>query len=464
VSEDCTQRRRTHTAGFPEAETDPVFAAIVRRTQQPFLLLADDWIVLFANPSFYKQFQVRREETEGRSIFELGNRQWDIPRLHELLEDVLAMNHSVESFRVEHEFEQIGPRFMFMSADRIEIEGERDRILLAIDDVTESEGNQEFQEKLINAVREGLLVLNWDLRVIKVNECFCEAFRVRREEAEGRFIYELGGGEFDIPELRRQLEEVLPKESSFDDFDVRRDFKTIGRRTLLLNGRRLDHLQLILLVVRDVTETRLAEEHRRTVIGELHHRVKNILANVSAIARQTRQRSATVEDYAEAFEGRLAALSRVHDMITSDGHEGASLLQILCMELKAHGAREDKDFRVDGPDVQLEPRQAQAMILAVHELTTNAVKYGALQHRGGMIDVAWKVTESGGETRLALTWRERGVALPAAPPQKGFGSAMIEDNLPRMLDGSVDFRFRDDGVECRIDFPVRAPPARMLAD
>ena len=464
MTEDLRQHQRSHAAGFPEAEADPVFRAIVHRTQQPFLVLADDFTVLFANPAFYEQFLVRREETERRSIYELGNRQWDIPGLHELLESVLAKNHSVDNFRVEHEFEQLGRRYMFVDADRIELEGERDRILLAIDDVTQSEGNQEFQEKLIDAVREGLLVLDWDLRVIKVNECFCEAFGVRREEAEGKLVYELGGGEFDIPELRRQLEEVLPKEWSFDNFEVQRDFKTIGHRTLLLNGRRLDHLQLILLVVRDVTETRRTEQHRRTVIGELHHRVKNILANVSAIARQTRQRSATVEDYAEAFEGRLAALSRVHDMITSDGHEGASLLQILCMELKAHGARDDKDFRVDGPEVHLEPRQAQAMILGVHELTTNAVKYGALQHKGGWIEVVWQVTHSGGETRLTLTWRERGVELPATPPQKGFGSAMIEDNLPRMLDGTVDFQFRDDGVECRIDFPVRSPPAGLLAD
>jgi putative ATP-dependent endonuclease of the OLD family len=107
---------------------------------------------------------------------------------------------------------------------------------------------------------------------------------------------------------------------------------------------------------------------------------------VTAITRQTRQRSETVEDYFTTFKGRLAALARVHDMITNDGQEDANLLQIVCTELKAHGARQGKDFRVDGPEVELAPRHAQGLILAVHELVTNALKYGALHHEGGSIE------------------------------------------------------------------------------
>lgn len=92
---------------------------MVRRTQQPLLVLSDDLTVLFTNPAFYRQFEVNREETEGRHVYDLGNRQWDTPQLRKLLEDALAENHSVDAFRVEHEFEHLGPRYMFVDADRI---------------------------------------------------------------------------------------------------------------------------------------------------------------------------------------------------------------------------------------------------------------------------------------------------------------------------------------------------------
>jgi PAS domain-containing protein len=116
------------------------------------------------------------------------------------------------------------------------------------------EGRREFAEKLIDSVREGLVVLGWDLRVHSANRSFYQAFRVDPTETEGRPIYELGNGQWNIPRLRQLLEDILPRQTRFDDFEVEHDFEHIGRRTMLLNACRLDHERLILLAIRDVTE------------------------------------------------------------------------------------------------------------------------------------------------------------------------------------------------------------------
>jgi PAS domain-containing protein len=146
---------------------------------------------------------------------------------------------------------------------RIEGEGTRPHlILLAITDVTELEqaryeleGQKEYAEKLSDSVREAMIVLGWDLRVKHANKTFYELFQARPEETEGQMIYDLGNRQWDIPRLRQLLEDILPNEWSFDDYEVDHVFDTIGRRTMLLNARRLDHLNLILLAIRDVTES-----------------------------------------------------------------------------------------------------------------------------------------------------------------------------------------------------------------
>jgi len=120
------------------------------------------------------------------------------------------------------------------------------------------EAEKEFAEKVVNAVREGLLILDSDLRVRSANDSFYRLFGVDKAETEGRLIYELGNGQWDIPELRELLEEILPEKETFDDYEVEHDFENIGYRSMLLNARRIDHLDLILLAIEDVTERKQA--------------------------------------------------------------------------------------------------------------------------------------------------------------------------------------------------------------
>ena len=174
-------------------------AAIIAATHHPLLVLTDAHRIEVANPAFLEQLQVSSEETIGRELYELGNRKWNIPDLRDLLEDVLSRGQEVRNYRLEQEFERIGRKIMLLNVNRIVHDGAPHRLLLALADVTEREqllfdlaGRQEFAEKLIDSVREGLVVLSWDLHVRTANQSFYQTFEVDPADTEGRLIYELG--------------------------------------------------------------------------------------------------------------------------------------------------------------------------------------------------------------------------------------------------------------------------------
>lgn len=258
-------------------QDDALSSAILETVRLPLLALDSALRVEAANEAFLSQFRVDREETVGRLIYDLGNGQWDIPELRHLLCDILPERRTVTDYRVEHEFERIGRRIMHVSARRIERGDEADMILIAISDETEREslkaelvGRIEMADKLIDSVREGLLVLDPDLHVRSASASFYETFGVDRAETEGRLIYHLGNGQWDIPELRELLEDVLPRDRSFDDYEVSHSFQGLGPRVMLLNGRRLDHQDLILLAIRDITEHR-ENTARLTAVSQAAH-------------------------------------------------------------------------------------------------------------------------------------------------------------------------------------------------
>jgi PAS domain-containing protein len=222
--------------------------------------------------------------------------------LRQLLDGVLSKDHKISGFRVEHAFQFIGERIMLVNANRIRREGESDTIL-SVQDITETErlrfkleGQIEFDDKLIDSIREGILILGWELRVQRANPSFYEQLHISKAETEGRFIWALGNGQWSIPELRRLLEAILPEKNAFDDYVIGHDFEAIGLRTMLLNGRRLDHTNLIVLAIRDITEQRQQESRQKALMGELQHRVKNILGKVLSMASQTRKRHRNLAD------------------------------------------------------------------------------------------------------------------------------------------------------------------------
>lgn len=433
-----------------------IFRAVFRAMQQPFLLVGGDGRIRFGNPAFYRHFRAEPREIDGRLLSEVHDGLWQEAGIAALHERVLATGAPEDGYRVDRLIPRLGHRVMRISADPVEVSGEARDVLLAITDLTVQEAQLEFEEKLIDAVREGLIILNADLRVQRANLSFYEMFGVRREETENQLIYDLGNRQWDIPELRHLLHEVIPQNDSFDDYEVVHEFEGLGERIMFLNGRRIDHLDMILLAIRDVTDERRAAKRQEMLRGELQHRVKNILNNVQALLRQTRRSSDTMDGFVDAFGGRIQSLSRVQDLFVRGESRTVDLRDLVTLELDSRGAADNANVDVTGPPVTLDARQAQALAMALHELATNAGKYGALAQRGGRLTVQWRTeTTDGADQQLRLAWLETGVSIGSVPARRGFGCELIEEGLPFMLGGTSELTFEEDAVRCHIAFSLR---------
>jgi PAS domain S-box-containing protein len=259
--------------------------SIINTVREPLIVLDQDLRVVTVSRSFYEVFKVKPEETVGQLIYDLGNKQWDIPKLRELLETILPQKASFDNYEVEHDFSTIGRRIMLLNARQIQrVLGKERIILLAIEDITErkeieaglektrkelevikksADEASEFAESVINTVREPLISLDQDLRVVSVSRSFYEFFKVKPEETLGQLIYDLGNKQWNIPKLRELLETILPQKTTFDNYEVEHDFSTIGRRIMLLNARQIERVlgkeRIILLAIEDITERKEIE-------------------------------------------------------------------------------------------------------------------------------------------------------------------------------------------------------------
>jgi two-component sensor histidine kinase len=211
---------------------------------------------------------------------------------------------------------------------------------------------------------------------------------------------------------------------------------------------------------REVSERRRAEERQQLLIHELNHRVKNMLATVQSVARQSLGRAGGAGPLAD-FENRLMALAWAHDILTRERWAGASLTTVLSRTMTPHGAG-----RVDlkGPDLRISPKMALALAMGVHELATNAVKYGALSVDKGQVEIEWRLEDPdkgkdrSKAARLVLEWRERGGPKVTPPKTLGFGARLLERGLAHELGGEVEIRFLPAGVRCLISAPFDPEP------
>jgi PAS domain S-box-containing protein len=205
----------------------------------------------------------------------------------------------------------------------------------------------------------------------------------------------------------------------------------------------------------DVTERRRSEEHLRLVVNELNHRVKNNLAMTQAIAAQTFRGAEDVDQAQKRFTARIVALAQANDLLTGERWAAASLKGVLDQAVRPHAGEADR-LTIEGPDVQLSPKTALALTLAMHELATNALKYGAWSGEAGAVAVTWRTypPEDGGAERLCIEWRESGGPTVAPPTRRGFGSRLIERGLAAEMGGEVRMCFEPAGLACIIDAPL----------
>ncbi len=208
-----------------------------------------------------------------------------------------------------------------------------------------------------------------------------------------------------------------------------------------------DNIIRISGVTVDITDRKDAEERQALLAREVDHRARNALALVQSIVRLTR--SDTIKAYIAAVDGRIGALSRAHTLLAQSRWQGADLARLVEEELAPYRAGDDGKITATGPDVSLEPRTAQTLALALHELSTNAAKYGALSVMPGRVGVTWELQPDS----LVLRWSESGGPVTEPPASPGFGIRVISASIERQLEGETAFHWRPEGLHCSLRVP-----------
>lgn len=326
---------------------------------------------------------------------------------------------------------------------------------------------------------------------VDVNDAACEAYGYTREQFLKLKMEDINVDSSSLIAGRLRTVEAGPR-----NFEIRhrtasgevRDVEVFAT-PIDVRGRRL-----VCAIVHDVTERRRAERRQQLMIAELDHRVKNNLATIMSLADQTGRSTRSFQDFNQAFVGRLRALARMHAVLASNQWSGASLDSILRQTLAAFAAK-DCEYAIQGRDVFVAPREAQSLALVLHELATNAAKYGAFSIAGGAINVQWTVCDvherthatelahspahdhhqaavtepepSTSQTRstcaspvrfalqVRLSWQERGGPPTEAPTRTGFGLELVQGMLAHELGGRADFQFSTSGLRGELVFGLQ---------
>jgi PAS domain S-box-containing protein len=270
----------------------------------------------------------------------------------------------------------------------------------------------------------------------------------------------VGADEKDVvpPELVEPLRDMKMKvfatgQPAHEDLPYVKDGKTVWCNVQIEPWRsRNGEVQSLLGAVSDISERKATEQHIRTLLGELAHRSKNLLTVIQVMARRSVSPDLSSSDFVDSFIERLSGLAQSHDLLAREDWRGISMQELVTSQIGHLNSELSARLFTQGPDIVLTPVAAQNLGMAVHELSTNAVKYGALSVDGGEVHIAWDVfKDQVGRDRLRLSWSERGGPAVEEPTRRGFGRFVIEAIAARALSGTVDLRFEPEGVSCIIE-------------
>jgi PAS domain S-box-containing protein len=207
-------------------------------------------------------------------------------------------------------------------------------------------------------------------------------------------------------------------------------------------------------LTRDITERKELEDHKNTLISELDHRVKNVLALVSTVASRTQETSSSMAEFVAALDGRIKSMATAHELLSHRRWQGIPLAELVRHELAPYATV--SNTRIDGPDVVLSAEAGQTLAMVLHELVTNAAKFGAISTKSGRICVRWRFRRNGhAESWLCIHWEESGGPRVVPPTRSGFGTSVVHELIPYELDGRVDLMHSAEGVRAKLEIPAR---------
>lgn len=463
--------------------SDP-FAAAVRATRMPMIITdprEPDNPIVFVNDAFSKLTGYAREEILGRNCRFLQGPQTDpqdVARIRSAIErrvpiELELLNHRKDGsvfwnrLLVSPVFSDDGELTYFF-ASQFDVSLERDRLVrLQRDrDALEAEAEQRAndlsrsEERLrftLKAARLGSWTLDLDaMRLMASEEC---KRNFGRDPADP-FSYEQLLETIHPEDRKRKQEATDTAIAEHADYDIEYRILTARGEIRWLHVRghpfyRVDGTPLSMAgITFDITARKRAEEHRDLLARELSHRVKNTLATVQSIARQTLRGAASLEEANDTLEARIRSLAAANDVLTREGGDWATLTEVVIAALHPFGVEQEQRFKIGGPILRLAPRVALAFALAIHELATNSAKYGALSKDLGRVLVSWDLIDGSQPTRLWFQWQEVGGPPVTQPTRRGFGTRMIERALAQEIGGTAEIDYRQRGVVFTAEAPL----------
>jgi PAS domain S-box-containing protein len=323
--------------------------------------------------------------------------------------------------------------------------------------VAELRDSEDRMRAIVNTVVDGIITIDDKGTVENLNPAAGRIFGYRSEDVVGRNIRML------MPEpYRREHDGYLSNYLTTGQAKIiglgrevagQRKDGSIFPIELAVSEMTVTGRRMFTGVVRDITERKRAEERQRLLVAELDHRVKNVLVRVAAIATETRESSRSMDDFVRTLGGRLQSMAAAHSMLSKGRWHGVGIADLIRDQLAPYAT--GANATIQGPNIMLAAATTQAVAMVIHELATNAVKFGALSAPGGRVSIGWSAPSGGnGSAGLTVEWRETSGPPVTKPTELGFGTNLIEELIAHELGGMVDLAFEPGGVCCRMKLPL----------
>jgi two-component system, chemotaxis family, CheB/CheR fusion protein len=439
-------------------------------TEIATIFLGEDLRVKGFTPGITDIFPLR-DGDRGRPITDIVTQlSYADPKSPDLSNDVNAVLRKLSVVEREVQLADKGMTFIMRIRPYRTVDNVIDGVVITFVDISERkraetalQASEERFSAIVKQATVGVAETDLDGRFILANETYCKLAGRTVDELRSLRIQDIvhpGDWPHNAELFARLFAEGEPFE--IENRYIRPDHATTwvhSSESALRDqqGRPLSVLTISL----DIAGRKQTEGEAALVLSELDHRVKNILAVVSAVVAQTLKTTTTPGAFAAAMEGRIAAIARAHSLATQGGvREEVSLRELITTELAPYDRR-GHNIAIKGEDIRLTSKASLALAMTIHELASNAAKYGSLSTHAGHLTIGWKIAGEAAKRKLYLSWTEAGGPAVKPPSRRGFGSTLIERSLVYEFDAVVNPEFREAGLHCTIEIPLTAEVTRM---
>ena len=444
LDDGTTQLINLTISPLPEQDTGPLFLVLFTDLGAP--VRADDmhghWRIGSDPPA--EQLELELRDTRERLQSTIEEYETGLEELKSANEELVSVNEELQS--TNEELETSKEEIQSMNEELHTVNQE----LNAKVDLLNQSNND--LRNLFESTRIAIVFLDRQLVIRNFTPAVTRLFSLLPTD-RGRPLADITS-HLDHPELHDDIRTVVetgqPLETRVSTRDGSAHFMM-----RVLPYRDDDRLDGVIITFFELTDIVAAERQQALLVQELNHRVRNMLAVVTVIARQTVARQSSPAEFEEAFIGRIEALARAYGLVAREQWGDVQLQDIVEAELEPHIMGNESRFRIRGPGVMVRPKAALALGLVLHELATNAIKYGSLSAAAGRLTIEWTIQPSASGRWLALSWNETGGPPTREPSDKGFGSLMIEREIRHELSGEIAMEYREEGLQASIRVPWR---------